>query len=224
MPSVKDNNTGKIESNYLMKKMSTLTNNFSFLKGKNKILLLNENNNDKYQISEEGKNEKKEMKDKIIEFRKFLDKNYAANVINKIMGKYNEEERKNYFNKRKIGTIYISNKNNLINNINKQTEFFKLRSTGYTSEIKSIHSFSEKDINDLYTELCQVKEDFISKIDKEPKDKEKENFWIKSYEKLKKNIFEKHTENIIKEKKKLLEYIVYQNIKGRKAFLNDILK
>ena len=224
MPSVKDNNTGKIESNYLMKKMSTLTNNFSFLKEKNKILLLNENNNDKYQISEEGKNEKKEMKDKIIEFRKFLDKNYAANVINKIMGKYNEEERKNYFNKRKIGTIYISNKNNLINNINKQTEFFKLRSTGYTSEIKSIHSFSEKDINDLYTELCQVKEDFISKIDKEPKDKEKENFWIKSYEKLKKNIFEKHTENIIKEKKKLLEYIVYQNIKGRKAFLNDILK
>ena len=224
MPSVKDNNTGKIESNYLMKKMSTLTNNFSFLKGKNKILLLNENNNDKYQISEEGKNEKKEMKDKIIEFRKFLDKNYAANVINKIMGKYNEEERKNYFNKRKIGTIYISNKNNLINNINKQTEFFKLRSTGYTSEIKSIHSFSEKDINDLYTELCQVKEDFISKIDKEPKDKEKENFLIKSYEKLKKNIFEKHTENIIKEKKKLLEYIVYQNIKGRKAFLNDILK
>ncbi len=65
------------------------------------MLLLNESNNDKYQISEEGRNEKKEMKGKIIEFRKFLDRNYAANVNNKFMRKYNEEEKKIIFIKEK---------------------------------------------------------------------------------------------------------------------------
>ena len=41
---------------------------------------------------------------------------------------------------------------------------------------------------------------------------------------MKKKKFEKYPENILKEKKKLLEYIVYQNIKERRAFEKDLLK
>jgi len=121
-----------------------------------------------------------------------------------------KKKKKNYFNKRKVGTIYIP---------------FKLKSTAYTSKIKSIHSFSEKDVNDLYTELQQVKEDYISEDDKEMKNKEnnKEDFWVKTYENLKKKIFERQPENILKEKKKLLEYNVYQYIKERKAFEKEII-
>ena len=225
MPIFNEKNKLRLKSNLLNKKVSSLLKNVSFLRKKTKKLSLSENINDKYQISEEGKNEKKALKDKIIKFRKFINKNYGVNIINKIMGRYNEEEKINYFNKRKIGTIYIPNKNNLVNSINKQTEFFKLRSTGYTSKIKSIHSFSDKDINDLHTELVQVKEDFINNIDKKSIDKENEkNYFIKTYMNLKKNIYKEQSENIIKGKKKLLEYIVYQTVRGRKAYINDILK
>ena len=153
-----------------------------------------------------------------------MDRNYGANVKNKFMSNYNKEEKIKYFNKRKIGTIFIPDKDNLINNINKQTKFFKLKSPVYTNKIKSIHSLSEKDFYNLYTELKQVKDDYINKIDKEPIDKDNENFWIKMYETLKKNKFEKQPESILREKKKLLEYIIYQNIKERKAFERDILK
>ena len=229
MPAIKNPSGENIESQLRnrYKKMSILINNFGRFRAKEKILSINNNNNNnKYQISEEGKESKKQMKSKIIKYRDFINRNYAANIINKFMGKYNEEEKKNYFNKRKVGTIYIPDKGNLANSINKQTEFFKLKSTAYTSKIKSIHSFSEKDVNDLYTELQQVKEDYISENDKEMKNKDnnKEDFWVKTYENLKKKIFERQPENILKEKKKLLEYIVYQYIKERRAFEQDLLK
>ena len=148
-----------------------------------------------------------------------MNRNYAANIINKIMRNYNKEEKINYFNKRKVGTIYIPDKTNLANSINKQTEFFKLKSTAYESKQKSIHSFSEKDVNDLRNELKQIKDEYINE-----NEKDKENFWIKTFENMKKKKFEKFPENILKEKKKLLEYIVYNNIKERKDFINDILK
>ena len=224
IPSINKTKDSIDESNIIDKRMSFLINNLGFFKGKNKLSFLNENINDKYQISEEGKDDKIRMREKILEVRKFINKNYAANIINKFMGKYKESEKINYFNKRKVGTIYIPDKSNLINSINKQTQFFKLKSTAYTSKIKSIHSFSEKDINDLYTELKQIKDDYINENEKECNEKDKNSYWIKTYEHLKKNIYEKHPENILKEKKKLLEYIVYNYIKGRKAFLKDILK
>ena len=226
MPAIKNSPGETIESNLRnrYKKMSILINNFARFRGKEKSSLVNNKINDAYQMSEEGKESKKKMNAKIIKYRDFINRNYAANIINKFMRNYNEEEKKNYFNKRKVGTIYIPDKGNLANSINKQTEFFKLKSTAYTSKIKSIHSFSEKDVNDLYTELQQVKEDYISENDNEMKNKDKEDFWVKTYENLKKKIFEKQPENILKEKKKLLEYIVYQYIKERKAFEKDLLK
>ena len=202
------------------KNMSILINHFIRIGRKKSTIELNKNDiNDKYQISEEGKEDKKRNNAKIIEFKNFMNKNYAANIINKFMGNYNKEEKLNYFNKRKVGTIYIPDKGNLANNINKQTEFFKLKSTAYESKLKSIHSFSEKDVNDLRNELKQIKEDYINE-----NDKDKENFWVKTFENMKKKKFEKYPENILKEKKKLLEYIVYQNIKERKEFEKDILK
>ena len=223
MPSFKNIQIDKFRQN-LTKKKSLFVNNFAFFGRKKKLLALNDENNDKYQISEEGKEIKDTVRNKVIQFKKFMDRNYGANVKNKFMSNYNKEEKIKYFNKRKIGTIFIPDKDNLINNINKQTKFFKLKSPVYTNKIKSIHSLSEKDFYNLYTELKQVKDDYINKIDKEPIDKDNENFWIKMYETLKKNKFEKQPESILREKKKLLEYIIYQNIKERKAFERDILK
>ena len=202
------------------KNMSILINHFIRIGRKKSTIELNKNDiNDKYQISEEGKEDKKRNNAKIIEFKNFMNKNYAANIINKFMGNYNKEEKLNYFNKRKVGTIYIPDKGNLANNINKQTEFFKLKSTAYESKLKSIHSFSEKDVNDLRNELKQIKEDYINE-----NDKDKENFWVKTFENMKKKKFEKYPENILKEKKKLLEYIVYQNNKEKNEFEKNILK
>ena len=225
MPAIKNNPGDNIES-YLrskLKKMSTLVNNIVRLKKKENSL--NVNNNNKYQLSEEGK-DNKIINSKIIEYRNFINRNYAANIINRFMRNYKEAEKINYFNNRKVGTIFIPDKENLANSINKQAKFFKLKSTTYTNKIKSIHSFSEKDFNDLYEELKQVKHDYISENYKQWKrqNKDKEKFWVKKYEKLKTNIFEKHPENILKEKKKLLEYIVYKNIKERKDFEKDLLK
>ena len=107
MPIFNEKNKLRLKSNLLNKKVSSLLKNVSFLRKKTKKLSLSENINDKYQISEEGKDDKIRMREKILEVRKFINKNYGVNIINKIMGRYNEEEKINYFNKRKIGTIYI---------------------------------------------------------------------------------------------------------------------
>ena len=218
-----DHKTGNhIRNNF--KNISILLKNIIRAGRKKNTLTIKKNDNkdkdkNKYQISEEGDEEKKKTDSKILEFRNFMNRNYAANIINKIMRNYNKEEKLNYFNKRKVGTIYIPDKTNLANSINKQTEFFKLKSTAYESKQKSIHSFSEKDVNDLRNELKQIKDEYINE-----NEKDKENFWIKTFENMKKKKFEKFPENILKEKKKLLEYIVYNNIKERKDFINDILK
>ena len=44
------------------------------------------------------------------------------------------------------------------------------------------------------------------------------------YEDAKKENFEKNPELILKKKKKLLEYIIYQNIKQRKEMEKDLFK
>ena len=44
------------------------------------------------------------------------------------------------------------------------------------------------------------------------------------YEDIKKNNFDKHPETVLKKKKKLLEYIIFQNIKKRKELEKDLLK
>ena len=183
-------------------------------------------NND-YQISDREENQKILTNEKIEKYRKYLNRNYGAKVNNKFMRKYNQDEKINYFNKRKVGTIDIPDKDNLVNNINKQSNFYKLKSTSFSiRNNKSIHNFTEHDFKELNNELTNAKQNYIYESENELKDKDKEpeNVWIKMYEDVKKNKFEKHPELVLKKKKKLLEYIIFRYIKERKDFEKDLLK
>ena len=184
----------------------------------------NENyiNND-YQISDNETNQKINLNEKIEKYKKFLNKNYGVKVTNKFMRKYNQNEKNNYFNKRKVGTIDIPDKDNLINNINKQSNFYKLKSTSFSKrKSQSIHTFSENDFKELYNELKEAKQSYI--YDKKGNNNKKENIWLRMYEDVKKHKFEKRPELILKKKKKLLEYIIFQSIQERKQFEKDLLK
>ena len=180
--------------------------------------------NNEYEISDREIDDKIEMNEKIEKYRKYLNKNYGANVINKFMRKYNQEEKDIFFNKRKVGTIDISDKDNLVNNINKQSNFYKLKSTNLSiRKNQAIHNFSEKDFKELFNELKEAKQSYLNENKDEIKNNE-ENIWIKMYEDVKRHKFEKHPELVLKKKKKLLEYIIFQNIKERKEFEKDLLK
>jgi len=186
--------------------------------------------NDKYQISDKEENEKKILNDKICKYKKYLDKNYGQNINNKFLKDYNQNEKINYFNKRKIGKIDIPDRKNLANNIQKQSDFYKLKSTSFSLRKNcSILSFSEHDFKELYNELNQVKENYTIFGDEKEnelnvKGSQDENIWIKMYEDVKKHKFEKNPETILKKKKKLLEYIIFQHIKRRKDLEKDVLK
>ena len=182
-------------------------------------------NND-YQLSENEKNNKLILNEKLEKFRKYLNKNYGVKVFNKFIRNYKQDERLHIFSKRKIGTIDIPDKDNLVNNINKQSNFYKLKSTNFSIRNNpSIHSFSEKDFNELYHELKEAKQSYINHRNEISNNKnEEDNIWIKMYENAKKNKFEKHPELILKKKKKLLEYIIFQNLQERKNFEKDLLK
>ena len=181
--------------------------------------------NNKYDLSDRENNQQILSNEKIEKYRKYLNKNYGAKVYNKFMRKYNQEEKDLYFNKRKVGTIDISNKNNLVNNINKQSNFYKLKSTSFSvRNNQPIYTFSEKDFKELFNELEEAKESYLYKNDNKNRGNEEENIWTKMYENAKKEKFEKNPELILKKKKKLLEYIIYQNIKERKEMEKDLLK
>ena len=110
-------------------------------------------NND-FEISERENIQKIISNERIEKYKKFLNKNYGVKVNNKFMRNYNQEEKINYFNNRKVGTIDIPDKDNLVNNINKQSNFYKLKSTSFSiRKNQSIHNFSDKDFKELYNEL-----------------------------------------------------------------------
>ena len=180
--------------------------------------------NNEYQMSDRETNDKIVLDEKIEKYRKYLDKNYGAKVNNKFMRKYNQKEKDIYFNKRKVGTIDIANKDNLVNNINKQSNFYKLKSTNLSiRKSQPIYTFSEKDYKELYNELKEAKQSYVYENKGEENNNE-DNVWIKMYEDDKRQKFEKHPELVLKKKKKLLEYIIFQNIKERKEFEKDLLK
>ena len=186
--------------------------------------------NDKNKISDEEKSEKKILNDKIYKYKKYLDKNYGQKINNKFLKDYNQNEKINFFHKRKIGKIDIPDRKNLANNIQKQSDFYKLKSTSFSLRKNcSIHSFSEHDFKELYNELNQIKENYTIFGDEKEnelnaKRSQDDNIWIKMYEDVKKNKFEKNPETILKKKKKLLEFIIFQNIKRRKDLEKDVLK
>ena len=217
-----------------------LNNNISFRRSRTIEKIDNNKNgcfyndnyiNNDYQISENEKMQKIKLNERVEKLRKYLNKNYGVNIYNKFMRKYNQDEKVNYFSKRKVGTIDIPDKDNLVNNINKQSNFYKLKSTSFSiRKNPSIHTFSEKDYKELYNELNEAKLSYINYGKENDKDKDKNkkdeeyNIWLKMYEDVKKNKFEKHPEIILKKKKKLLEYIIFQNIQERKEFEKDLLK
>ena len=160
-------------------------------------------NND-YEISDRETNQKILLDERIEKYRKYLNRNYGAKVNNIFMRKYNQAEKNNYFSKRKVGKIDIPDKDNLVNNINKQSNFYKLKSTSFSiRKNQPIQKFSEKDFKELFDELREAKESYLFE---------------------KKNKFEKRPELILKKKKKLLEYIIFQNIQERKQLEKDLLK
>jgi hypothetical protein len=187
--------------------------------------------NNEYQISENEKNQKMILNDKLEKFRKYLNKNYGVKVNNKFLKNYKKGEKLNFFSKRKVGTIDIQDKDNLVNNLNKQSNFYKLKSTNFSIRNNpSIHTFSEKDFNELYNELYEAKQSYINnEYGNENENEinnnkcEENNFWLKMYEDVKKNKFERHPELILKKKKKLLEYIIFQYIQERKDFEKELL-
>ena len=144
--------------NVFFRKSRTIkqTSNFNF----NKFTCFYNDNyiNNEYQISENEKNQKMILNDKLEKFRKYLNKNYGVKVNNKFLKNYKKGEKLNFFSKRKVGTIDIQDKDNLVNNLNKQSNFYKLKSTNFSIRNNpSIHTFSEKDFNELYNELYEAK-------------------------------------------------------------------
>ena len=223
-----------------MKMKDNYTNNFSLRKSRmienkgeangDNCFYIDNYMNDKYQISEKEKSDKMILNDKIYKYKKYLDKNYGQKINNKFLKDYNQSEKINYFSKRKVGKIDIPDRKNLANNLQKQTDFYKLKSTSFSLRKNgSIHSFSERDFKELYNELNQIKENYTifgDEKEKEMNDKgpQDDNIWIKMYEDVKKNKFENNPETILKKKKKLLEFIVFQNIKNRKDLEKEVLK
>ena len=216
--------------NVFLRKSRTIDqiDNFNF----NKFTCFYNDNyiNNEYQISENEKNQKMILNDKIEKFRKYLNKNYGVKVNNKFLKNYKRGEKLNFFSKRKVGTIDIKDKDNLVNNLNKQSNFYKLKSTNFSIRNNpSIHTFSEKDFKELYNELNEAKQNYINNENGNENEInnnkcEENNIWVKMYEDVKKNKFERHPELILKKKKKLLEYIIFQYIQERKDFEKELLK
>ena len=160
--------------------------------------------NNNYEISDRETNQKILLDERIEKYRKYLNRNYGAKVNNRFMRKYNQEEKNNYFSKRKVGKIDILDKENLVNNINKQSNFYKLKSTSFSiRKNQPIQTFTEKDFRELFEELREAKESYLFE-NKNNLNNEEENIWIKMYEDVKKHNFEKNPELILKKKKKLL--------------------
>ena len=150
------------------------------------------------------------------------------------MKNYNKQEMSYYFNRRKIGTINITDKKNIINNIDKQ------KYNESVNKIRpniSIHNISEKDFSNLKNQIDKIKIDY-TKIKDNTKNKilkknvkiikneneDNEDVWTKMYEKVKKYEYEKRPEDILRKKKKLLEYIIVLNVKKRKEFEKELFK
>jgi hypothetical protein len=218
------------QTNYTIRKNNRFKH-FNLGQSKSNETLLNSTNRsnrnyfniDNYELYDK----EKRKNEKIIKYRKFLDKNYGMKVNYKFMSKYNQKEKENYFNKRKIGTIFIPDKENLFNNIKKQTKYYKTKKSSFSNNINSsIFTFSEKDCNELYKELKETKENYINygNENNENKKSEENNIWIKMYEDLKRNKFQKQPDIVLKKKKKLLEYIIFESIQKRKEFEKDLLK
>jgi hypothetical protein len=185
-----------------------------------------------------------ESKDKIKKIRNFYEKNYKKDVINKLLKRFTKEEKLNYFSAKKYGEINITDKKNLVNNIQKQALYQKMYNSisDVDTPKKSINCFDNEDLKKLNDELRVANESILNKKlkDNEIKEKEKTN-GIKNlrlisnskminrlnqrlYYVTKEKYNKSHPDLIPKKRQKLLEYIIVQRINERKNFEDKINK
>ena len=174
---------------------------------------------------EKNENKKKEIKEKygyrnsiyyekdkkvIDNFRKYLDKIYSDNSNQNLL----------YF-KHKYGKIDTFKGNSLINCLTKQKLLYKKYNNNKTLlpfHKNSVDDYDENDIKELEKELNSLND--IKLNDNDINDqRNKRLYYTFSLKKIGKN-----PEELIRKKKKLLEYIVLRNIKNKQAFLQDINK
>lgn len=190
----------------------------------------NFNKKDKILINSEINLEKRDSikinNEKIKNLRKFLHDNYKSNINNYFFRGKNKGELSNYESK-KIGIIDIKDKNNIANNIEKQSNFSKLKSTSFfIRKPNSIYDFDEKDYNEISEEIEDIKNNYIEYDIKNKKNENKKNknIFNKMYSDAKRKTYDVQPEIILKNKKKLLEYVILNNVKERQEFVKDLLK
>jgi hypothetical protein len=147
---------------------------------------------------------------KVIEsFRKHLDKMYNDNTNQNLL----------YF-KHKYGKIDTFKGKSLANCLTKQKLLYKKYNNKTLSPFQknSVDEYDENDVKELEKELNSLNE--IKLNDNDINDqRNKRLYYTFNLKKMRKN-----PEELIRKKKKLLEYIVLQNVKNKQAFLQDINK
>lgn len=182
-------------------------------------------------------------KGKIAKYKSFLNRNYKTSVTNRLLKGLTKEEKLNYFSKKKYGRVEIRDKNNLVNNLEKQALYIKKfnpKTKKYFNK-SSINYFNNDDLKKLNDELNFVSYSIVKKFESESMKKTQEKILgTKKYKGLNDKIIDKlnqrlyytikekyhlsHPEVIPTQKKKLLEYIIVQKIQERNNFEQKLLK
>ena len=210
-------------------------------KGKNTIKNLNSSTDE---LSEEKEYiDSLITKGKIAKYKSFLNRNYKTSVTNRLLKGLTKEEKLNYFSKKKYGRVEIRDKNNLVNNLEKQALYIKRLNPKFNKYFNksSIKYYNNDDLKKLNDELNYVSYSIVKKFESESMKKTQEKILgTKKYKGLNDKIIDKlnqrlyytikekyhlsHPEVIPTQKKKLLEYIIAQKIQERKNFEQKLLK
>lgn len=180
-------------------------------------------------------NDNNMRKTKIKDYRSFLNRNYKTSVINSIVKGLKKDEILNYFSKKKVGLVDIRDKNNLANNLDKQSRNEKIFNSLDQFSKHSINSFNSDDYKELDNELNRANNTVIKKMEIKGSNSAgrkiigaNEKIIDKLNQRLYYTIKEKyhlnHPDVIPKQKKKLLEYIIVQKMKERLNFEEKLLK
>ncbi len=147
-----------------------------------------------------------------------------------------------YFGLKKFGQIDTKDKDNLVNDLQKQSKFIrKLGKETKANNYRSIKNFSEEEFNELNNELNDVNNSVITDNIKKNNIGEEgtagKNTKIsrlndeiiselnqRLYYSIKEKYHLNHPDAIPKQKKKLLEYIILQKINKRKKFEEALSK
>ena len=149
------------------------------------------------------------------------DKNEIEILKQKLNNQYRNNKNKNVFNyHHKYGKIDIFKEKNLANCLPKQ-QLLYLKNNQLTSSPfnkGSVKLFDENDMKELEKEINSLKD--IKKIDNDRNSERNIRLYYKpNFKKL--GI---KPDELPRRKKKLLEYIILQNIKNKQSFLEDIKK